>query len=172
MDLSGRSQAYRGAAARCPGCGETMHREATASAELDVCPACEGIWVDWFDGEVHTVAVEAEAARVERGTPLPPPLGPALHGDAARGSGACPRCARALTTELYRFLDAKDDELVTGVELLRCAECAGAFVPRGSAHLLLDRVRESRAPGVWEAFRALISRWLQGNADGRRERDV
>ena len=93
----------------------------------------------------------AEAARVERGTPLPgrpsrPPT----------GSGACPRCTRPLVAELYRFADASEDDLITGVEVLRCAECAGAFVPRGSAHLLLERVRETRTQSPTEALRALV----------------
>jgi Zn-finger nucleic acid-binding protein len=156
MDLSGRSSsdAYRGAAVRCPACGEPMRRDATASAELEVCDACEGLWVDWFDGEVHTVAVEAEAARVERGTPLP-----SRPGERSTGTGVCPRCSRPLVSELYRFGDARDDELITGVELLRCAECAGAFVPRGSAHLLLDRAQEARTQTLWEALRAFFARW-------------
>src|SRR5688572_2502326 len=99
MDLSGRTKvdAYRGGIVRCPACGEIMRRDATASAELEICDACEGLWVDWFDGEVHTVAVEAELARVERGTPLPsrPP-------DLGAGAGTCPRCSRVLVAELYR----------------------------------------------------------------------
>ncbi len=154
MDLSGRGPAYRGRTVRCPGCSEEMRCEAVPSAEIDVCDACGGLWVDWFDGEVETLAAEAEAARVERGAPPPARAGSAARG----GSGVCPRCQQALTTELYRFSDATDDELVTGVELLRCSECAGSFVPRGSAHLLLDRVREPRAVTLWEAFVARLQR--------------
>lgn len=159
MDLPGRMKvdAYRGAAVRCPACGETMRREATPSAELEVCDACEGMWVDWFDGEVHTVAVEAELARVERGTP-PPSRPPEPGTGAGVGAGTCPRCSRALVAELYPFSDARDDELVPGVELLRCAECAGAFVPRGSAYLLLDRVNEEKTQTSWEA---LLAQWLR-----------
>jgi hypothetical protein len=107
--------------------------------------------VGWFDGEVHTLAVEAEVARLDRGTP--PPSRPT---EPTTGSRACPQCARPLTNELYRFGDAKDDDFITGVEVLRCAECAGAFVPWGSAHLLLDRVRETRPPSLGEALRALL----------------
>jgi len=151
MDLSRRGPAYRGMTVRCPGCGQVMRCEAVPSAEVDVCDACGGLWVDWFDGEVHTLAAEAEAARVDRGT-VPPGFTVPARG----GSGACPRCQRALATELYRFADASDDELVSGVELLRCTECAGSFVPRASAHLLLDRVREPRAVTFWEAVVALL----------------
>ena len=147
--------AYRAAVLRCPACGEAMRREATTSAEVEVCDACEGLWVGWFDGEVHTLAVEAETARLDRGTP--PPSRPT---EPASGSRTCPQCSRPLALELYRFADAKDDDLITGVEVLRCADCAGAFVPRGSAHLLLDRVREGRPAGLWEALRALLQRLL------------
>ncbi len=132
-----------------------MHAAVTRSAELEVCDACEGLWLDWFDGEVATVAVEHEAARIERGSSNPsrpsPPTG---------GSRACPRCTRALVTELYRFEDATDDELITGVELLRCPECAGAFVPRASAHLLLGRAREAKTQTPLAAIRGLVRQLL------------
>ena len=157
MDLSRPtpSDAYRLAIARCPACAEPMRREALTSAELEVCDACEGVWVDWFDGDVSTIAVEAEAARLDRGTPLPSrPSSP------TSGSRTCPRCQHALVPELYRFSDAKHDDLIGGVELLRCADCAGAFVPRGSAHLLLDRAREERTQSPWEALLALLRRWF------------
>jgi Zn-finger nucleic acid-binding protein len=124
---------------------------ATSSGPGHLCDRCEGLWLDWFDGEVHVIAASQEAARVERGTPLPqrsslPPL----------GSAPCPRCTMPLGVELYRFPDATDDELITGVELLRCPECAGAFVPRGSAHLLLQREREPRTQSPMTAILALV----------------
>lgn len=145
--------AYRAAVLRCPACDEAMRREATTSAEVEVCDACEGLWIGWFDGEVHTLAIEAETARLDHGTP--PPSRP---NEPSSGSRTCPQCSRPLALELYRFADARDDDLITGVEVLRCADCAGAFVPRGSAHLLLDRVREGRPAGLWEALRALLQR--------------
>lgn len=151
MDLTGRSPAYRGGVVRCPACGEPMRAEPTSTAEPQVCDACDGLWVDWFDGEVDAIAIEKEAARRERGTPLP-----SRPSQPTTGTGACPRCARSLVAELYRFADATDDELITGVELLRCPECAGAFVPRGSAHLLLERVRETKTQTPMAAIRGLV----------------
>jgi Zn-finger nucleic acid-binding protein len=134
-----------------------MRAEAVVSAEVDVCDACEGLWVDWFDGEIQTLAAEAEAARLDRGSPLPRP--PPAAGAAL---GACPRCTKALAAERYRFADASGDELVADVDLFRCPECAGSFVPRSSAHLLLDRVREPRGPTLWEALIALLRRLILG----------
>jgi Zn-finger nucleic acid-binding protein len=130
-----------------------MRETHTASSALEVCDACEGLWLDWFDGEVHTVAVEHEAARISE-NPGSVPSRPRITPTPA--CPTCPRCARALASELYKFTDARDDELITGVELLRCAECAGAFVPRASAHLLLDRVREPSSHTAWEALVALL----------------
>jgi Zn-finger nucleic acid-binding protein len=127
-----------------------MRREIVPSAEIDVCDACGGLWVDWFDGQVLTLAVEAEAARVERGE--------RTTGAGGMGAAMCPHCRHPLAAELGRFADATADELVTGVELLRCPECAGCFVPRSSAHLLLDRVSEPRAMTLWEAFVGLLRR--------------
>ncbi|HVH44564.1 MAG TPA: zf-TFIIB domain-containing protein, partial [Labilithrix sp.] len=92
MDLSGRAPAYRGANVRCPACAEMMRCEAVPSAEIDVCDTCGGVWVDWFDGEVQTIAVEAEAARLSRGESTSGAIEPG-------GAGACPRCARSLTPE-------------------------------------------------------------------------
>lgn len=160
MDLSRPppSDAYRLAVIRCPACAEPMRREIMPSAELEVCDACEGLWVDWFDGDVTTVAVEAEVARLDRGTPLPRRVAPSA--PATNGSRSCPRCQHALLPELFRFTDARHDDLIGGVELLRCAECAGAFVPRGSAHLLLDRAQEGPTRTPWEALLALLRRWL------------
>ncbi len=128
-----------------------MRAEPTRTSEPQVCDACDGLWIDWFEGEVTAIAVEKEAARVERGTPLPsrPSLPPA-------GTGACPHCARALVAELYRFADATDDDLITGVEIVRCPECAGAFVPRGSAHLLLERSLEAKTQTPMTAIRSLV----------------
>src|SRR5947209_8549907 len=98
MDLSGRGPAYRDSVARCPICVEPMRIEHTSSAEVDVCDACGGMWVDWFDGDVHAIAIEAEIARVERGTPLPPAL-----GEQPVAPKKCPRCSQVLTVEIYRW---------------------------------------------------------------------
>ena len=165
MDPSRPPTAYRAGIVRCPGCGEVMRAEPVVfsrgaggqpapGSEVDACDSCGGLWVDWFDGELQSLAVEAEAARVERGTP-PPPL---RSSKAAAHDSTCPGCRRALVQELFRFSDAIDDELVPGVEVLRCPECVGSFIPRSSAHLLLDRVREPRKLTLWEVLVLLLER--------------
>jgi Zn-finger nucleic acid-binding protein len=156
VTLGGAGPVYRDAPVRCPGCGEGMRPEITTSGTVDVCDACGGSWVDWFDGDVHTIAAETEALRVERGTPLPPPADLA----ARPGPMQCPRCARGLTAELYRFADAQEGEWVGGVEVGRCAECAGAFVPRGSAYLLLERAKEGPPSSPWEALTEVLAAFV------------
>lgn len=145
----GHDDAYRSTLPRCPGCGEAMAPCPAGEAEVNLCDACGGLWVDWFDGVVHALAAEVEAQRRPSGPPVPP-----------AGAGECPRCRRALAAEAYRFPDATPGELVADVELLRCPECAGSFVPRSSAYLLLDRSRSPRAPTWRESVLLVLQRLL------------
>jgi len=134
-----------------------MRAEPVSSAEVDVCDACGGLWIDWFDGDVPTLAAEAEAVRVERGTPVPPAAG-------QDGRGGCPRCARVLAPDVYRFPDTQAGDLIVHVDILRCEECAGSFVTRSSAHLLLDRAMSPRTMGLWQSIVELLQR-LVGPSD-------
>lgn len=135
-----------------------MRQEPVPSAEVDVCDHCGGLWIDWFDGDIPTLAVEAEAARVQREEARSSaiPSGPAVHAN-----GICPRCTRTLEADTLRFPDASEAELIDHVELLRCAECAGSFVPRASVHLLLDRAKSpEQAVTLWQAVVELLKRLL------------
>lgn len=152
MDLSGNAPGYRAPSARCPQCAAMLRAEVVPSAKVEACDTCGGVWVDWFDGDVRTLAVEAEAARLARGDR------PSLVPAGTEGSGDCPRCQARLGNEVVRFADALEAELVGGVEILRCAECAGCFVPRSSAHLLLERVREPRTATFWEVLVTVLKR--------------
>lgn len=162
MDITGRVSGYRGSAVRCPGCADAMTTESLDAAEVDVCNGCGGIWIDWFDGEVRAVAKETLDKNLV-GRPSDPD---ALRSE-ARAIGACPRCARQLVSERYRIASVVPSAgspsgfanavASTGAELLRCEECAGAFVSRESAALLTmlppDEAPPSAAgaaPGVLE----------------------
>jgi len=105
---------YRDAPAACPICRTAMEQRLLSEATVDTCPQCRGLWVDWFDGEL--VAIVKESA----------PLSFRATGDLPRDA-ACPRCTRALAREAF-----------AGVQLLRCGECAGSFVPRDAFNALLD----------------------------------
>jgi Zn-finger nucleic acid-binding protein len=132
-----------------------------ASAEVDVCDACGGIWLDWFDGEFRALATET--LRVSSAD---------LTADASRKSsepeavGACPRDHRQLVPERFAVPGQSP------AELLRCEECMGAFVSRPSASVLAylptndDQPPESQAPLSraaplpWERFVTLLKAWL------------
>lgn len=139
MELGGRVSGYRGVAIRCPGCGDPMVQENVADAEVDVCPSCGGIWLDWFDGETSALTVgvlENEKKGAQRSKP---------QQNEPRATGACPRCTRQLVAERYlatSFEDGKRTQRATGADLLRCEECAGVFVSRSSAEMLVAVANE------------------------------
>jgi Zn-finger nucleic acid-binding protein len=179
MDLSGRGSGYRGIAVRCPGCAEPMSIEQIAEAEVDVCNACGGMWVDWFDGEVRKVATQVLATEPVRASRPSAPTS-SLRNEAV-ATGACPRCTRQLAIERYvvkvdvpgvgQVSSARTSvSQTTGADLLRCEDCAGVFVPRTSATLLATLPPDDAPPpsstasaGVleplpWQRFMALLRR--------------
>jgi Zn-finger nucleic acid-binding protein len=90
-----------------------MEERSVAEALVDVCTTCQGVWIEWFDGQIVEIA---------RTVPPPshapvPRLGPQ--------KGVCPTCQQKLTREE-----------VGGVSITRCGECAGAFVSREAIAVL------------------------------------
>jgi Zn-finger nucleic acid-binding protein len=108
---------YRDEALRCPQCACAMQERMTTQAAVDVCEQCSGMWVEWFDGEMTQVARESGG------------LPEAVPTNNAGGSRTCPSCRVDLTPKRY-------PDPVDGAEVLRCGECAGAFVPRASFEAL------------------------------------
>jgi Zn-finger nucleic acid-binding protein len=176
MDITGRVPGYRGVAVRCPGCADPMTVEALEGADVDVCNACGGFWIDWFDGEIRAVAAETLAKNL-----VGRPSEPGSARNEARAIGACPRCSRQLVRERYAAssIVASDGgapavrtSTETGAELMRCEECAGAFVSRDSAALLATLPPEADPPsradeGVavleplpWQRLLAVLRRLL------------
>jgi len=119
------TDAYRDAALSCPACGAGMEARPIDGATIDVCPECAGVWADWFDGDLQAVIRQAPGAR-GRGT-------------TSAGSASCPRCRRPL--------DGEGIPGAVGQGIFRCAECVGAFVPRGSFGALIDAVVRSPERG-------------------------
>jgi len=170
VDLTGRAPGYRGIAVRCPGCAESMAVESVGDADVDVCSACGGMWVDWFDGEVRQVATTVMA---REGSRPPPPPSPPRNEMVA--TGACPRCSRQLAVERYVVrvgVDGRGLSQTTGADLLRCEECAGVFVARTSAALLATLPPDEAAPPSstganavleplpWQRFVMLVKRLI------------
>ncbi len=85
-----------------------MEERPVGDAEVDICSSCNAAWIDWFDGEISTVArATAVMLRTTTGTPLPAEV-------------RCPRC---------------DVHLVRDAEL-RCPACFGIFVTRADLDVL------------------------------------
>lgn len=115
--------AFRGGALHCPACASPMDERALSGATVDVCPSCQGLWLDWFDGDVATLVRETGSPRTYVAT------------GASGGSGACPRCSVHLRAGALPIDDAEGNNV--GPEVLRCDDCQGVFVPRSAAEILL-----------------------------------
>lgn len=102
--------AYRESAAPCPACSQPLEPHALDEpvALVDLCTKCGGVWLDWEDGDFTELARRVPAAP---GRELP-----------REGPGSCPRCHTPLAVELFQGT----------AEVLRCGDCAGAFVPYAS----------------------------------------
>lgn len=112
-----------------------MQLEALEACDVDVCGACGGVWIDWFDGEIRAVTSEALSGEPRELRPSDPD---SLRNE-TRAMGACPRCTRQLVAERYlvktQYIEGQSTQ-ETGADLLRCEECAGAFVSRTAAETL------------------------------------
>jgi Zn-finger nucleic acid-binding protein len=153
-----------------------MSAELIGDAEVDVCTACGGMWVDWFDGEVRQIATSVLAGEAARSSRATPPTSSLRNENVA--TGACPRCTRQLAVERYvvkvdvgpRGAERRSVSTTTGADLLRCEECAGVFVPRTSASLFAMLPPDEEAPASstegnalleplpWQRFVALVKR--------------
>ena len=118
------SESYRETCARCPLCDHDMDLRDVGGASIDVCAACGSLWIDWFDGNLREMV--RGAGKVSQGA-----------SEGASGSKSCPRCQRGLSAERFGKI---------GASILRCAECAGALVPRGS----IDDILAEEPPAVEE----------------------
>jgi len=112
---------FRHGVARCPGCGDELEERSTGACQIDVCPACQGIWIDERDADIDAVIHSALAER-ETGDLLVIRSTEDLRRDWDRMMAAarhvCARCQGDLS---------KDDSF-----RLACARCKGTFVPRVS----------------------------------------
>lgn len=137
--------AYRASAPLCPSCHEPLepHVLSGSAAEVDLCKRCGGVWIDWEDGDLTALAREVPPAEARV---LP-----------TSGLGGCPRCNRQLRVEVF----------LGEAEVLRCAECAGAFLPYASIGRIASGTpadaRDSPVgPGAFARAVALVRGWLAG----------
>ncbi len=107
---------YRDAPLKCPACAEMMEERVLSGSTVDTCPKCRGLWVDWFDGELLSVIKETAPLSMRPPIAIDPTM------------AICPRCAQPLTVETFG----------NAIMLLRCADCAGCYVPRASFTALME----------------------------------
>lgn len=136
--------AYRSESLQCPTCPDLLRAIPLGGVIVDVCDGCGGVWFDWFDGDVPSLAVEiSQQARAPSGAP-------------AEGCLACPRCGVALHDESFQG---------QGPGVLRCPSCQGIFVPHGAlaplaalASLPEDAPRDTSFwSRLWLALRGLLA---------------
>lgn len=158
-----------------------MRQLALAEAEVDVCDACGGVWIDWFDGELRAIASETlrsseSPSKAKDGESV----GSAPRNEVA-AAGACPRCSQQLVSEKYVVTTEIASSRIegrmsivggeSGADLLRCEACMGAFVSRSSAEVLAwlsssddpppSHGPQSVRPLPWHRLVALLKSFLR-----------
>ena len=108
---------------RCPECAVPMEARPFRDKVIDQCGTCAGLWVDWFDGPLH----EACASALRE-------LGWRAPVEPSGRLATCPRCRVALDSE------SRDSRA-----LMRCPECAGAWMSREEARSIAESWQANRA---------------------------
>lgn len=109
----------------CPACRAPMAQENFASARVDVCGACAGIWFD------RGALAHVDHAKKGAGPALKRALAVPLAAPCTPGVRTCPGCAVTLVGEIQDAYPA--------VHLDRCPGCDGIFLDGGELALLRTR---------------------------------
>lgn len=110
----------------CPSCNAFMKRETVEGVEIDVCPACEGMWFD--SGELSSMFTNVDIEKK-------------LEPTGSGGDISCPRCNGKTSESVYG-----------GVSLDVCSACKGIWLDGLELNELLlenelDRANEALASG-------------------------
>lgn len=141
-----RTPAGGSATIRCPGCGTAMRalalqRKPHGEVEVDLCPACRGLWFDTFESlqltPAATLALLRAAAALDGPAERPPTTAP-----------ACPRCRK-------RLAETRDLQRTTRFSYWRCPGGHGRFTPLVQFMREKDYVRPL-APAEIERVRSHI----------------
>ncbi|MCA9624877.1 MAG: zf-TFIIB domain-containing protein [Myxococcales bacterium] len=139
---------YRSTALRCPACDEILEEQLRGQTQVDICPRCQGLYLDWHDGEIATVVDEVGS--------LPRP-----RGGVDGGRWECPHCAVPMD---YEAIEERD------VTIRRCGTCAGVFLTRQAFDLLspVPEPPDDEEPAGVDPFLTrvldVIGRWLTPGA--------
>lgn len=106
----------------CPACSNNLRQKSYARVEVDECPACRGLWLD--KGELQKL-LDGKSLLPERFfkpvTLQPLPTRP-------EGTRPCPRCGLLLLSNL-----------VSGVTIDICPDCAGIWLDQDELNLFLQQ---------------------------------
>lgn len=140
----------------CPACRAPMTEENFASARVDVCGACAGIWFD--RGALARVDHKKKGAgpALKRALAVPPAA------PRAPGVRTCPGCAVTLVGEIQGAYPA--------VHLDRCPACDGIFLDGGELAVL--RTRPLTAIEAGKARRRRARRRRSRAAEEQRRTDA
>jgi len=120
----------------CPRCDHEMKATSLNGSELDVCPACEGIWFD--KDEMETVLDTSEGEIAESG------IAPSWQAEVERKEKpgnddfTCPRCGGVMNRYCYCMVP---DIVVDG-----CEKGCGVFTDDGEIRKIWKYIQDTKAP--------------------------
>jgi len=117
----------------CPSCGKPLEqRSYRGEIAVDECLWCRGVWFDPGELELYREAITSFQKEQESQHPTFEPL-------SGKERRHCPRCGQKT------LLDGR----ITHIELARCCECRGVFVPGEQIAILNHNTTPSTADSVF-----------------------
>jgi Zn-finger nucleic acid-binding protein len=105
----------------CPDCGAEMKETRMHGVDLDLCPECNGIWLD--HGELKEILQRRISERAN----------PRDMAAANACDRTCPECKRHLFVRHF-----------AGCEIDQCINCAGIFLDGGELEQIQEAVHSGR----------------------------
>lgn len=130
----------------CPNCGIEMDVQTYYGVEVDVCPACAGIWFD--DRELRALVQTDPLILLSLEDRAVPDV---YYSPDETIDRRCPRCAIPLHP--YRYL------YESPVELDGCTQCHGIWVENGELHRIHEELHARRSPDEEERHRIAIAKY-------------
>lgn len=127
---------------KCPRCGASLRAENRLGIQVDACPSCRGLWLDYDELGQLEEGVSAKAAAETTFY-------------ARRESEInCPKCGKRMTTFNYRAHDLPIDY---------CAEHHGWWLDKGEDKKVVEVMQErarglARSRGAQAQWRATVGR--------------
>lgn len=130
----------------CPDCGIEMEVQRYYGIEVDVCPACAGIWFD--ERELRTLIQTDPLILLSLEDRAVPDV---YYTSEETVDRRCPRCMIPLHP--YRYL------YETPVELDGCAQCHGIWVENGELRRIHEELHARRSPDEEERQRIAMAKY-------------